>query len=131
MSVVSVPMATAGSNGQQLSLHDDAGILNSAYVEGYNQHCDRVRYEIPNWPGRNFNIKGWWWRDSASCGHPEVVNELIVVGFRQANFQQEETLDFLHEGPPVSQSASDWWSCEVDRPGWNAIVCRPGYESFG
>ncbi len=128
--VVGAPAAHAGTNGQQLSLHDVAGYYNSARVDGYNQHCQWVQYNIPYWPNQDYNISGWWWRASYSCGGG---NGLFVYGYSQPNFQGNVSYYYLGTlQPPVSQRSSNWTTCAVDNPDPGPPHgCFPGYQAFG
>ena len=129
--VVGAPAAHAGRNGQQLSLHDVAGYYDSARVDGYNQHCQWVQFNIPYWPNRDYNIRGWWWRASHSCG--DGGNGLFVYGYSQPNFQGNVSFDYLGSLQPLVSQSPNWTTCAVDNPDPYGPLhgCVPGYQAFG
>jgi hypothetical protein len=128
-SVTSIHEASAGTDGQQLSLRDVAGYIYSAFVSGYNNSCNYEIYGITSWQNHDYDIPGWYWQQwtgsegGNNCGGYQVS----VSAYAAINYGSLMYEDFYLNGPPHSQS-SDWWSCEIDSI---PVACATGLHAFG
>jgi hypothetical protein len=119
--------ASAGSNGQLLSMFDHNTNVYSATVHGYNNYCVLLTDTIDNWPNQWFNTappdqnNDWWWQDWSGCGSQDVS----VTGYPQSFLGGNPIGTWTLSPIPHSQSSSNWTSCVVDPYGG----CKAGYEN--
>lgn len=133
--MVSMSSVFAGSEGQQLSLHDVYGSIYSATVQGQNQECVTQALDF-TWPNPYMNTTNDWWQywTGFSPGQQGYcANEAVVVyAYKNSNWTDPLATYTLCVGttcyPPHSQSSSNWTSCVMDRPG-GGIACTAGYET--
>ncbi len=130
-------VALAGTDGQQLSLHDVYGSIYSANINGDNQLCSDVTIGF-QWPNPYMNTNGYWWQyyygsySGGVCDNQSVS----VQGFLNSNYTDPITSPpgyvLYYNGeyyPPHNQGTSDnWSSCQVDRPG-GGVACASGWET--
>lgn len=120
-----VALAYAGTNGQELSLRDINGGVNSAFVKGDNQNCYYFTFGISNWPNHDYDITGgYWWQNWSGCNPQYNVD---VIAYSQINYGGNPFATFHLTGPPHSQTNQDWWTCKVD----GQSACTSGKDAYG
>ncbi len=124
LSGVSLTGVSAGTAGQQASIHDVNGGVNSAWLSGDNQSCQWKTFGISNWPNPFYDVGGYWWQqyNVSPCnnGVPQVDS------YSSPNYQGTHIgIFYFANGPPHSQS-SDWWTCRID----GGYACKTGPDSI-
>jgi len=134
--LLGVVTAQAGTDGQQLSLHDIYGSIYSAKVSGDNQACAYVTIGF-QWPDPYLNTNGYWWQYYYGGESQGICDDAYVgvQGYLNTNYTDPITSSpyVLYYGgyyyPPHNQGTGDnWSSCQMDRPG-GGVACTAGYET--
>jgi hypothetical protein len=126
--------AFAGTNGQELDLHDINGFINSAEVQGYNDQCLWATY-FAGWPNPYLEVttnglttgNPWWWQDwyGSVNGHQCYQYATDVTGYANSNFTGYLADYYL--ATPHNQTGSNWYSCAVDNS--TGVSCAAGLHS--